>query len=413
MPFTSNLINIAKSVEHSSVIRGKATKAARTAVFGEFKKGLETIKTTSFNKVAGYAPLKTEATEAAEALAKLHPPLAADVFERAAKRNQVAQKALQDFEKANVGNDADLIALSRLKIKRKLSLNGTGKEYARIKSTPKLGEKHPVVKVKLPARGDQPVAEYVTNTHISAKDYIAALETRSPFVSPRLARQGKDIKASVAQYNDATAAFNRICLNGDTEPFAQVLAEQPMPVKVLQNGKFRIQVQDRSDVGRLSAKLNLGKQTMAEHIRAGLEKARRLHNALEKDNVSAHLSNKLVRNNFVQKQVDFRALEHLEAAKATLNDQYKRIQKLERKGVFVKVLRDKTFRIIVQNSEGVVAKTRHIRFTKHTDMATHIENGLKQAKLLSKQELPEEIATKQKLKNKFSPFKNKVLQFIG
>jgi hypothetical protein len=412
MTLTTNLINIAKGAEHSCFFRTKLQKEARTSVINQFKENLEKIKGELLQHHDGFALVNNNATEAAEALANVHPPMSPDVFTAAAQENDTAQTALKNFETNAASTDLGLTALNRLKIKRKLGLNPAGNEFARIKSVAVLGEKHPVVKANLPVRGTQPVGSYVDNAHTTAQNYIQALDTRSSYVSPRLAAQGKDINASVSKYNEALASFTHKA-EDDMLTKADVLADNAVAVKVLQNGKFRIQVRNNSDVGNLTAKIKLGQQSMHQHIQEGLTKAERLMEATEKDRTSHLISTKMFRNNFVQKQVDFKALDQFEAAKNTLGEEFEQIQELERKGVFVKVLRDGAFRITRMNSEGVVVKTRTIPLVRHMDSSAHVLNGLNQAEKLSQMPLPEKISTKQQLKNKFQPFKKSVLNFLG
>jgi hypothetical protein len=150
----------------------------------------------------------------------------------------------------------------------------------------------------------------------------------------------------------------------------------------------------------------------------GLQQAGRLAEVLQKDSASPYISHKLVRNNFVRKRVDFKALEQFAEAKDAIHDALdeERIQNLYDRNVLVKVLRNGTFRIQRFNQDGILVKTRHFHFdrkAKEAGMAAHIKNGLAKAEELAGTPLPDKVPTKQSVKNKLSPWKKRMLNLFG
>jgi len=373
--------------------------------------------------------------------------------------NRATDEAAEATEKAERAarnrKELDTTALKSMKLKYKGSRKA-GREFIQVQSQPitTSGIKHQTVTAKLSPRKDVEPADYVSKAHKFAGEFIKSLKERSPFVSPRLAIFGKDAEASLKNYNEAIESFTRSHAAQDesgeiglrtAEDIAIGLTKNGVNTKILQDGKFRIKVQSQPKVGKLKVKLPLENQTsMDAHVLEGLSKANKLNNVIEaekslrlrhagnKDEAIPEVSYKMLRNNPVQRQVDFQSLDAFELAR-TIFDNDRKVQaelvKLKDKGIEVKILRNKAFRI-TRFDQGVVAKTHTIPFPSHklirevqdaeqqrrdirTEMKNHIKEGLKQAKAMLENDLPAQIPTKQKLKNKFYPFKKAVLDFIN
>jgi hypothetical protein len=405
----------------------KAEKVnTRTAVAKEFRNALNKLQGKLEDSVSAhsedtYQALHTEAARTAEAARNLHPPMSIEACEAAVKKSEAAAEALDEFVARKTAEELDLAALSRMEFKR--ASKKVGDEFASIKSIPDLNAKHRMLKVNLKRRDEQPVEEYVKKAHAFAEKFIYETlpQNRSPFVSPRLVTQGKDPKAALKHYKEAKTAFETGIFEvaGQEMNAVQFLADADVPPKLLKNNKFRIQVKGREDIGKLSAKIKFdANKSVTDHVVNGLQQAGRLVEVLRKDSASPFISHKLVRNNFVRKRVDFKALDQFAEAKDAIHDALneERIQNLYDRNVLVKILRDGTFRIQRFNQDGILVKTRHFHFdrkAKEAGIAAHIENGIAKAEELAGTPLPDKVPTKQSIKNKFSPWKRKILNFIG
>jgi len=338
--------------------------------------------------------------------------------------------------------------LSQITLKQKGGV-GRGKEYAQVKSHTLKDEKHPSLKVNLPARGDKDPAKYAQETADFAGDFVETMQHRSQWVSPHLATTGPDHVASLRRYKDVMTAFYKPKANGEVnaQTADYVLQKRQVQSKVLQNGNFRIKLQNRQDVGRLSYQLKQrSDQSIARHIDEGVDLAGRVSAVLDfttdpaEQAIKDNISTRFIRDNFLSKKVDLTRLEQMEVAKQTLVNQQPRIRALAKDNVFIKILRDGSFRItrtVQKNGQQVVAQTKTLPFNQK-NMAQYIRNSLTTAEnftqdvedklftraqkrypLTKAEEMHEDgtlmnkVSASRKLRNKSHDMKKAFLNFLG
>lgn len=282
-----------------------------------------------------------------------------------------------------------------------------GREYIQVESNVTYGQKHATVKVNLPARGDTPAGQYAQEATEFAANFVKALDRRSPFISPRMATYGKDPKAALEHYDEAWKAFYAPVADAGGFSHADIaqrtLTKRGVQAKLMANGDFRIKLQNHPELGRLSYRAKQQTdQTIAQHIDQNMRLADRISRVLTFDDtekaIRDSISTRFIRGNAVTKHVDLKRLAQMEAAKAELLSQRDRVHTLAQDNIFIKILRDGTFRITRKNNKGVVVQTetRSLpKFTRDKDdteaqvqqklreqMKTHIQKGLNKAEKL-------------------------------
>lgn len=363
-------------------------------------------------------------------------------FREAFQSNYISgcREAARDWPNGQLAKSAILEALQadefamrslQLKAKKPLLPGFRYDHYAQVTSQATAGFQYSAVTLRMPARGQMPMPNYVEKVAGTALNFTSALAKRSRHVSPEMAVRytaEEQPEAAFKRYTDYVSHM-------ESQPVQEMLQKLNITAPREIGNSLRNQA-DRSNIfqtnmfvqgdqslclqvwtertGSLGKKLSKnGLNTIEEHIDEGFTLAERTKAALErsaKKGLDDYVSAKMLRNNPFSSRLSTQGLSRYEeATQYLLNHEIASdLQHIAFSGTGIefKILRDGTARVIQRNKQGQILSNQTF---KGDTVQAGIDGAIDHATdLLLDPELPQLSKTRRFLLNPIHEVKRNV-----